>query len=390
MNNFLDPKIIEEFREVINSSCIFYEQEQQKKRWNLVCTLLDRIDSAVAYLNAHSDRPSSEEEFLFMLVFASILKDGIYKFYESIYHQKPSTINNKKWFSSTTNHTRPLFTHDTCPTDDSFFEYIRSLAFAHPFETSQNRGDRKFMEKGEIHMSPWVMTSYLFTDKEVVGVRVYTNKEIERDILDILFPFKNLLSYIKERYLLINLFIKWGKETIDNQNQEWAKTKINRDQTPEGIIDEIKKVLKNRFYEAYSLDDVLYILKYKSTNSINDLSVSKIRKYFVDEINDLCDAVDKLDNEKLEDILSYLWKRPQNLHDHAHYELDKIFDYLPDDGKTFEPYSNAEWGMIQAKQFYDQYANKYVYIDFKKMSFKEIKLLIRVSCILGWQEDNKK
>ena len=79
----------------------------------------------------------------------------------------------------------------------------------------------------------------------------------------------------------------------------------------------------------------------------------------------------------------------------AHYQLEKIFSYLVngerlDDMNSFkEPLhiyyqgndidSNAEWGVMQAMQFYEDLAKSYVCIK-PTMPFTEIKLLVNCAC----------
>ncbi len=62
---FLDEKIIQNFRNIINSARIFNNLIKHKNRYNLICAVIDRINSAVIYLNQHSAHPKSEEEFIF-------------------------------------------------------------------------------------------------------------------------------------------------------------------------------------------------------------------------------------------------------------------------------------------------------------------------------------
>lgn len=390
IENYLNSKIKDDFRNIVNSSNLFYHHEEQKRRWNLMCVLMDRIDNAVDYLNKHSEHPQSEEELIFIIVYACILKDGVYKFYENIYGKKPPTILNKKWFVCAKVHERPFFSKETCPTDDVFFEYLRSLAFAHPFNTSRNASNkRSFMQKGEVHMSPWVFYNSIFSSEKVIGLRIYTNSDEEHDIIDLFIPYSNFKNYVKERYELMKDFISWGTDVIGNQNKEWKKTKVNRKASPVDIIKEIQAILQSRFCEEYSLEDALNILEYDSSNETNKNALSRIKTRLLNKIDTICDAIDELDNEKLEDELSFLWDRPRKLHSHAHYELEKTFDYLDDEKGLCLPGSNEEWGLIQAKAFYDAYANKYVFIDFEKMQYKEIKLLIRASCILGYEDEDK-
>lgn len=390
MNQYLDPKIILEFRNLINSSNIFYKLEEQKSRWNLICTLMERLDSAVVFLNSHSNQPKTEEEFVFVMVFASIVKDGIYKFYENIYNKKPSTIEIKKWFSCASVYDKPFFDEKTCPTDDVFFEYLRAVTFAHPFETSKKgRSGRTFMKDGEIHMSPWVFCNGFFSNRNMVGVRIYTNEMEEHDIIDLRVPFDNLKSYIQERYELIREFISWGENAIIIQNQNWKAKKIERIGTPVKILLNVKEILKERFVDEYLIEETIDILNYSTNVEKNNSAVEIVKKIIEEKICIICDAVDNLDYEKIYEELDILYKRPKNLHSMASYELEKIFSYLHGTRGVIEVGSNVEWGIIQVKSFVEKYAHKYVVIDINNMDFLEIRILVRVSCVLGWIEEEE-
>ena len=379
--DFLNKELIHNFREVINSSNVFCDVPEYNHIWNLMCVLLDRLDSSVNYLNSHSDQPQTEEELVFFMVYASMLRDGIYKFYENIYHKKPRTIETKRWFCDAHTYSLPIFTEENCPTDDAFFEYFRALSFAHPYEVDKRSG-RLFMENGEIHLSPWVISNCLIgKEKDDVGFRLYSNKD--DGLKDVFVRFKNLKGYLAQRYRILYTFIKWGQEEIIKQNDIWKQERVERSGTSIEILEKVNKILESRYCSHYSIDEALVILKSNFTNKLNQDAVDIVKDLIDKSMNKICDCVDSLDYENLEECLSFLYKRPKNLHEHAHYELEKTFDYLGDERGMCLRGSNEEWGLIQAANFYDSYAKKYVNIDFNEMSYKDIKTLIRVSCILG-------
>lgn len=72
---YFDLSLLREFREIINSSNVFSDVPEYRHYWNLICVLMDRLDSAIHYLNHHIEQPNTEEDFVFFLVYASILKD---------------------------------------------------------------------------------------------------------------------------------------------------------------------------------------------------------------------------------------------------------------------------------------------------------------------------
>lgn len=382
---YFDSSLLKEFREIINSSNVFSDVPEYRHYWNLICVLLDRLDSATYYLNHHINQPETEEDFVFFLVYATILKDGIYKFHENIYGKKPKTTENKKWFKDAHGYSNLLFDEDNCPTDDVFFEYLRALAFAHPYGVDNRK--RPFMSTNEIHYSPWVIPHCLLgRGKDDVGLRVYSSND--DGLKDIFVSFDKLKRYLLERYSLLKTFIKWGSEEIVKQNTKWKETKIDRNGNPIDALENACKVLESRFLEHYSIDDAIKFLKSSFTSNKNQTAVEVVKEKIISVIDPLCECIDKLDYEGMEECLSFLYKRPKNLHSHAHYELEKIFDYLDDERGDCLRGSDEEWGLIQAIHFYESYAKNYVDIDFKTMSYLDIKILIRTSLILG-KEDEK-
>ncbi len=85
-------------------------------------------------------------------------------------------------------------------------------------------------------------------------------------------------------------------------------------------------------------------------------------------------------------------REAEGLHGMAHYQLEKTFTYIPDEISPCEYDPNVRWGLEMAREFYESYWNRYVNIDFDLCSGKEIKLLTRTACILGFSDEaaNKK
>ena len=102
----------------------------------------------------------------------------------------------------------------------------------------------------------------------------------------------------------------------------------------------------------------------------------------------ICDAVDNLEHPLVEELCDNLFKRPQKMHQMAGYQLEKIFCYLGDNGLR-DGSSNELWGLQQAKNFSDAFANKWVSIDVDEMSHTEIHLLVRVACFMEKNEQDK-
>lgn len=378
---FLNISILTTFRGMVNSSNVFSNVPEYRNLWNLMCALTDRLESATSYLNSHPELPKTEDDLILYLVYAAMLKDGVYKFYENVYKTMPPTISNKRWFTDAHGYSIALFDDANCPTDDVFFEYLRALAFAHPFGVSHRKG-RIFMSPNEVHYSPWVIAGFhLSSGEDDIGLRIY--KDNQEGLEDIFISFKNLKGYLSERFNLIKKFIEWGNGKIQEQNNIWKQKKIDRRGGAIEILKNVCDVLDERFIDHYLIDEAIKILESSFDEDINKKAVNALKNKIEQSIESICDCSDNLDYEGIENNLGFIYERPLNLHSSAQYELEKIFDYLKDERGTCFPGSNEVWGLIQANNFYNSYARKYVVIDFVKMTNLQIKILVRASLFMG-------
>ena len=350
---------------------------------------MDRMDSAVDYLNAHSTQPETEEDFVCFMVFAAILRDGIRIVHNKVTGAYPNIEDGKKWFSGALRYNHPVFNEDTCPTDEDFFEYLRAIVFAHPFGTDR-RQERPFMAEGEKHVSPWVFCNGHFLNEGCVGVRVYTN--LQNETKDTFIPFANLKGFVAERYSFIDGITSWAKKCISEQNERWRKREVNRQGDPTETLEDIVAIMRERYVEdTWPEDEALDFLSF-SFHAGNDLALELIKKRIVEVLPALCDCIDDLDYEGAGECLGFIGERPEGLHGMAHYQLEKTFTYIPDEISPCEYDPNVRRGLEMAREFYESYGNRYVNIDFDLCSGKEIKLLTRAACILGFLDEaaNKK
>ena len=382
---------MENFRKTIMYSPIFIGSEKYAHRFNLICAVMDRIDSAIKVINSFGALPDSEESFIQFLVFTSILKDGIYKLYENIFHKKPPCIYEKKFFINVTHYYDKIFNETTYPTDDEFFEYFRSIAFAHPFETSKR--NRIFLQNGETQCSPWVITNryagFLLDGKNLVGIRIYSNIN-EKSLKDIFFSFDDLKGYVKKRYDYLPELTKWAKSEVDFQANEWKKVKVEISEDPIKTLNNIVEILESRFEDSQSIKLLITQLEGKNTIEENFVNVEIFKTAIKNMIPTLCECVDNLDYERLEETIGNLYEAPPKTYGECGYHLEKIFSYLSEKSEVIKIGSDEEWGLIQADNFAKRFAKKWVVIKPYEMSYTEIKLLVCVACYLERQKQIKK
>uniref|UniRef100_UPI0027D9C45E hypothetical protein n=1 Tax=uncultured Phascolarctobacterium sp. TaxID=512296 RepID=UPI0027D9C45E len=378
---FLNPDVYREFRNAFNETPLFMYDEEYKTCFNLFCAVTDRLESCIEYLNGHAETPKTEEDFLSFVMFSCMVLDAVKHVLKQLDIEKIDEINYFQDICLS----KPLnIEKHKCPTDDKFFEYLRSIMFAHPFETNRP----KFFMKHEIQFSPWVIANNpamkLRGIKDGVGVRIYSNKFDE--IKDLIFSFDVLKKYIKSQYLLLYLAIAKVKEIVSLKEIEWKKHKINRSLDYLDILKEIKDILKLRHEEYYDVETVIRYMGCKNTLKENLTSVERFKQGIIEIIPELCDAVDSLNYEMATEKLDYiLHQRPWKMHSMANYQLEKIYCDL----NETQIVSKREWALEQVELFSKEFAKKWVTIIPQEMSFDEIKLLVTVSCYLEKIEQEK-
>lgn len=381
MEVFLNPDVYREFRNAFNETPLFMYNEEYKTCFNLFCAVTDRLESCIEYLNGHAETPKTEEDFLSFVMFSCMVLDAVKHVLKQLDIEKIDKID---YFQNICL-SKPLnIEKHKCPTDDKFFEYLRSIMFAHPFETNRP----KFFMKHEIQYSPWVIANNPATKfrgiKDGVGVRIYSNKFDE--IKDLIFSFDVLKKYIKSQYLLLDLATEKVKEIVSLKEIEWKKHKINRSLDYLDILKEIKDILKLRHEEYYDVETVNRYMGCKNTLKENLTSVERFKQGIIEIIPDLCDAIDSLNYEMATEKLDYiLHQRPWKMHSMANYQQGKIYCDL----NETQIVSKREWALEQVELFSKEFAKKWVTIIPQEMSFDEIKLLVTVSCYLEKIEQEK-
>lgn len=372
MNEFLNSKLVQDLRDVINKTDIFIKDPIEKEKFNLICAIMDRFDSSINFLNENQTFPKSENDFINFLVHVSIIRDGINNVFEVL---GLKIKNDNKIFEQYYKRDLPNINKEI--NDDRFYEYFRSLAFAHPFVT--NRSIPNVIDKTEIQYSPYVLTNlgYFWKDKNSIGVEVYSNK---RNSFSISFPFEKLKEYVKWKYEMILDIISEFENIINKKEKVWKQHKVKRNLPDIEILEDIKIILEERCMDSEGIDELIKYLNCECTLDKNYESVKKFKNAIKKIIPDICNALDNYEHDEIYNIIrDILYPKPK-AHQMLHYQLEKIYCYLN------ENYGDAEWGLIQAEAFANEFAKKWVTINPRSMSFDEIKLLTSVACYLEYKE----
>lgn len=377
--SFLNEEILGKFSEVLESTPIF--QHEYKEHYNLLCVVRDRLDTCVKYLNLHDEYPYSEEDFLSFMMFACMVTDAVKNILSEINVEYKDTDSFFKPFFIDCD----LFTDKTLyTTDNKFFEYFRSLTFAHPYETSR----AKFLQKGEIQYSPWVsintFVNYFQYKENSVGVRVYTNKS--DDVFTLMIPFRVLKDYISDRYEQLSEVTNWMQQDIEAIRETWKEQIIDLSLSPEKVIAQMIDILESRHIDTSDwLQRYYYYYILKLTDERNAPAVAEYLDAFTDILPLLKEKIESLDEEGLFDVFDRFEKlgRPK-CDTPEHYQLEKIFADLE---HRYTGQMNHD--LFQAKLFAEGFASKWVIINVKSMPVVEIRLLASVACYMNYKHSEE-
>lgn len=372
MNEFLNSKLVQDLRDVINKTDIFIKDPIEKEKFNLICAIMDRFDSSINFLNENQTFPKSENDFINFLVHVSIIRDGINNVFEVL---RLEIKNDNKIFEQYYKRDLPNINKEI--NDDKFYEYFRSLAFAHPFVT--NRSIPNVIDKTEIQYSPYVLTNlgYLWKDKNAVGIEVYSNR---RNSFSISFPFEKLKEYVKWKYEMIVDIISEFEKIINRKEKIWREHKVKKNLSDIETLKDIKIILEERCINIDEINELMAYLTCECSLKENYESVEKFKNAIKDVIPKICNAIDNYKHEEVYDVVrDILYPRPK-AHQMMYYQIEKIYSCLNDD------YGDVEWGLIQAEAFANEFAKKWVTINPRSMNFDEVKLLTGVACYLEYKE----
>lgn len=378
MGDLLNQQLCDELREVINETDIFVKDEEESKKFHLICALMDRFDTAVKYINEHQNKPDSEAELIIFIVYLCIIKDGI-DYIKNVLKIEKS--EDRKIFKNIYRKDLINITEDEEFNDDKFLSYVRSLLFAHPLYTNRSIPNSL---KGEIQYSPYISIAPIYRPiDDSIDITIYSNKR--EFIPSLSIPFKNLKKYIKEKYEELKQVIEGFREIIRKKENKWKKHKVNRNQEAVDVLNDCANILEERYMDTYEINKLITYLTCENSLEENIENVNKYRNEIKRIIPSICDAIDSHDIEKFHTIISFiLYVRP-NAHKMLHYQLEKIYGYLNYDYDI----DNIEWGLKQAGAFSKEFAKKWVIIKPRDMDLDQIKMLTQVACYLEYMEQKE-
>lgn len=382
MIGFLDESLCSNLRYVVNSHDMFYRDETERQYFALLCATMDRVEDCARELRTYGDRFLNQNHALLFMMHASIVRDAIRTIAWNLGVQYKEIVQSSPSFFGTVCCNDLGLSATKIPDDDAFFEYIRSLTFAHPLGTSR----ASLLRKGEVQYSPFVnVRSFDVEDADnCLIIYIYSNMHTEQIILHV--SIEALKGYLHNRYMLLENITKALQQRIVDKENIWRQRKVKRDISQIEILEDILSIQEERYIHTYEIRSLISILKCRFTDSKNQESLNKVHQDISDMIPALCDAVDNMNNEEFFTLIDTIVDaRPKQTYESFGYHMEKIFAYLNDDVLSLD----KNWGLQQADDFSKRFAQKWVKIDVHNMDFEEIKVLVMVACYLEAQEQER-
>lgn len=378
----LDTSLIDCIYHFLNDTEIFSVEKGFKDNHNRVCAVMDRLRCSVPWINTHLNVPKgcrAPYQLPVFMMHASIVKSGVESLLKSfgLYNKDADARNqsSRLYFCNPLKES-PLSIDDiTNITDNDFFQYFRSLVFAHPQGVKDAKG---ILLPGEVQYCPFVIERnlqyYESEPDDYVGVMIYSTEE-SRDFKALRVRFSDITSYIKSRYESLSMLIQHLDTKLKKKEQAWKQVVVDESMSE---IDQLRFILKelekrNAEWPMYHTKELLSYLEAPSSCADNHQLINEYIIIVKKRVPELVHAFMRLDYETYCNIVDELIDHdvPDKLH--VDYSLRKIFEYLDDSER-------CGWAKHDLNIVMNAFASKWVKIDFDLMSKEEIELLVTIAC----------
>lgn len=313
------------------------------------------------------------------MMFASVVKDSIERLREEF--GLSATIFDKghpdscKFFKNVCMGEPLSIPEEGCPTDDAFFQYFRSLVFAHPGMVTRSQG---ILLEGEVQYCPFIveraLKRYAYEPDDYVGVMIYSSVK-ERDWKTLRVRFSVLKDYLKSRYESLGLVLDKVNKKIKESTKAWKMVKVDSQLPP---LDQLK-FMRDEFdkrcddWSVYETQQLIDLLECPCTLEVNQSRVKMFRQEIVDSLPALCKAFSRLDYAEYFSIVNHLTEIEVEESRKLNYTLRKIFEYLGNPDKR-------DWATPDIDMIAKDFVCKWVKIDQRDMPDSEIKMLLTLAC----------
>lgn len=366
----------------LNDTNVFKYDEELKAKHSHVCAVLDRLRQTTSWINCHQETPAGDHaptRLMTFMMFSSVIKDGIEKLRKDFGLQgaifNKTKPESRQFFSDVCRGAPLNIPKDECPTDDAFFQYFRSLVFAHPGKVEMSQG---ILRPGEVQHCPYIiehgLRNYANEPDDYVGVMIYSTEK-DRDWKTLRVRFSALKAYLKSRYDSLGLVLEKIERKIKASRKAWSKITVDATLAPLEQLKFIRRVFIRRCEDwmEYEVGRLIELLEAPCTMEENQSRVADYRKEIEDAVPRLVECFTALDSSGFISIIDHYSEHEVDESLKMNYHLRKIFENLNDEDRRECATSDIE---LVANDF----VKKWVRIDQSTMSDGELKMLITLAC----------
>ena len=378
----LDPSLCDAMFDTLNNTNVFKFDEKLRQMHSQVCATLDRLRHATAWINSHQEVPRGRETatgLMMFMMFASLVKTSIENLRKAFGMDAPmfygGHADSRKYFSDVCCREPLNIPQDKCPIDDAFFQYFRSLVFAHSDKVAKSKG---VLLPGEVQFSPYIVEhSFAMGDADAddyVGVMIYSTDD-KRDWKELRVRFSALTAYLKSRYDSLRLVLDMINRKIREAEKSWRDTKVDRTLSP---LDQLKFMMSEfdkRFEYCLSLEvqELISCLEVPCSLEKNRARVESFRRQIVDAVSRLADCFESLDSDT--------FVRVADRFTNAQVDGDKKINYvLRQISENLHKPEMRSLAVQDIKTASDHFAGRWVEINPFIMPDEEIEMLLTVAC----------
>ena len=253
------------------------KKDKDGSGWHKICTIMDRLNDTVAYLNSLDVKENGS-------------KLDVFSFY--------NFMNNSATLIDCVNYLAEIYEYDLCAdnskndifnscgntgkgTDKDYFEYLRALCSVHPIKTSRHK---EFQDsETAIECSPFVTyNEFGFIPKQEADLVAVVYTDGKRHTTKYVgIKIETVFKYVKFRFELLTEIINQIEKYYDNIISDYSKIPLRDLSEFDGYcdyIDYIKEIYAERintgrdeYFEFYK-----FVMKTSFKNAINQ---QKLQKY---------------------------------------------------------------------------------------------------------------
>ena len=382
MSDLLDQEICDSMFNTLNNTTIFKYDSELKVKHSQVCAVLDRLRHATSWINTHQDTPTGScapTQLMTFMMFASVIKDAIEKLREdfglsSVLFDK-GRPESRQFFKDVCSGAPLNIQEQNCPTDDAFFQYFRSLVFAHSGKITLSQG---ILRPNEIQYCPYIIEHglkyYASEPDDYVGVMIYSTEK-DRDWKTLRVRFSVLKAYLKSRYDSLGLVLATIEKKIKCCRKAWSKIVVDSSMSP---LEQLKFIQgefarRGEDWMEYEVGRLIELLEAPCSLEENQTSVAAYRKEIEDSVPRLGKCFTALDYSGFIGVVDHFAEHEVDESLNLNYRLNKIFEYLND-------YERRNWATRDIEIIAQDFAKKWVRIDQNLMTDEELKMLITLAC----------